>query len=70
MARTIGFPVSGQTGAFDILLLLKRQEGELASPVIGELHVESSAGMGHMINVLPDTRIVDRGHGLSRNVPG
>src|ERR1700686_4454521 len=64
VSRAIGFPVSGQTGALDILLLLERQEGELGSPIIGELYVQSPAGMGHVVNILPDARVVIRGHGF------
>src|SRR5271156_4385376 len=63
--RVIGFPVSGQRGDLDILLLLERQEGELCSQtVISELDVESADRMGYVVNVLPNLGIVVRCHGL------
>ena len=58
VSRTMGFPVSGQTGVLLMSLLLEGQEDKIRTTVIGELYIECAVGMGDVINVLPHAVVV------------
>jgi hypothetical protein len=64
VSRTIGFPVTGQVGAFVILSLLERQELEFGYDVRGEFYIEFYLTVGHAVYILHKTGVLFGRHRL------
>src|SRR5882757_8076435 len=64
VSRTIGFPVSGQVGAFVILSLLERQELEFGYCVRSEFYIEFYLTVGHPVDIMHKTGVLFGRHRL------